>query len=136
MNIVDKLLKLDAGKIQMPEKVIKMTPKKLGIELEFPCKAINPERYSEIQEEAIELKKGDIKKISMHRTKILTLIEGCPDVFKSKELQTHFGCPTPGVLISKLLLSGEIDDLYNEIVVLNGYEKDEDDEEDKDIKNL
>lgn len=133
MNTVDKLLKLDAGKIKIPEKTVKMTLAKLGVELEFRCIAIAPEKYSEIQEGAVTLKKGDIKRIDMHKTKTMTIIEGCPDIFKSKDILEHFGCPTPKELVNKLLLSGEIDDLYNEIVQLNGYEKDEEDEEE--IKN-
>ena len=136
MNIIDKLLKLDAGKIEMPKKVVTLKLGKLGIELDFPCIAISPEKYSEIQESSIEMKKGDIKKINMHRTKVMTVIEGCPEVFKSKDVMEHFSCPTPKELVNKLLLSGEIDDLYNTIVVLNGYEKDEDDDdEENDIKN-
>lgn len=131
MNTVEKLLKLDAGKIKIPEKVVTMKLAKLGIELEFKCMAISPERYSEIQEDAVTLKKGDIKRIDMHKTKTMTIIEGCKEIFKSKEVMEHFGCPTPKELVNKLLLSGEIDDLYNEIVQLNGYEKDDEEE----IKN-
>ncbi|MDP4146516.1 MAG: XkdN-like protein [Bacillota bacterium] len=132
MNSVEKLLKLDAGKIVMPTKVVTLKLGKLdGLKLDFECKAVDPEKYSEIQENSLEIKKGDIKKINMHNTKVLTLIEGCPGVFKSKEVQEHFGCPTPKELVNKLLLSGEIDELYNNIVELSGYEKDEE----SDIKN-
>lgn len=133
MNTVEKLLKLDAGKIKMPEKVIKMTPKKLGIEVDFPCKALNPERFSEIQEDAVIMKKGDVKKIKMYAIKSLIVIDGCPEIFKSKELMDHYGCPTPKELLNKLLLSGEVDDLYDAISELSGYDRDEEDEED--IKN-
>jgi len=65
--------------------------------------------------------------------KTLIIIEGCPEVFKSKEVMDHFEAPSPKELIRKLLLSGEIDDLYNAINELSGYEKDEEDEEE--IKN-
>lgn len=133
MNTVEKLLKLDAGKIKMPEKVIKLTPKKLGIEVDFPCKALNPERFSEIQEDAVIMKKGDVKKIKMYAIKSLIVIDGCPEIFKSKELMDHYGCPTPKELLNKLLLSGEVDDLYDAISELSGYDRDEEDEED--IKN-
>lgn len=131
MNTVEKLLKIDAGKLKMPEKTVTLKLAKLGIELDFPCVAISPETYSEIQENSIEMKKGDIKRINMHKMKILTIIEGCPAVFKSKEVMDHFGCATPRDLINKLLLSGEIDDLYKTITELNGYEEDEE----EDIKN-
>lgn len=131
MNTVEKLLKIDAGKLKMPEKTVTLKLAKLGIELDFPCVAISPETYSEIQENSIEMRKGDIKRINMHKTKILTIIEGCPTIFKSKDVMEHFGCATPRDLIEKLLLSGEIDELYKTITELNGYEEDEE----EDIKN-
>lgn len=133
MNLVEKLLKIDAGAIETPTKVITIQSKKLKMPIEFPCKAVDPERYAEIQEGAVEIRKGDVKKINMYSLKTLIVIEGCPDVFKSKEVMDHFGAVSPKELIKKLLLSGEIDDLYNGINELSGYEKDEDDEEE--IKN-
>jgi hypothetical protein len=130
MNTVEKLLKMDAGKLKMPEKNIPMKLAKFdNEEFIFPCKAIDPEIMSEIQEDAVEMKKSDISKIKIYNMKIRTIIEGCP-IFKDKELMEHFNAPTPKELIKKLLISGEIDELYNKISELNGYEKDE-----EDIKN-
>jgi hypothetical protein len=126
MNAVDKLLKIDAGKLTMPEKAVKIKPAKIGEEIEFQCIAISPEKYTEIQENAYEIRKGDIKRINLGKMKTLTIIEGCPSIFKSKELLEHFQCATPKDLVNKLLLSGEVDDLYTAIVELNGYEQDED----------
>jgi len=129
MNLVEKLLKLDAGTIEIPSKVITVQSKKLKQPIEFPCKAVDAEKYAEIQEGALEIRKGDVRKINMYAMKTLIIIEGCPEVFKSKEVMDHFGVPTPKELIKKLLLSGEIDDLYNGINELSGYEKDDEDEE-------
>jgi len=129
MNLVDKLLKMDAGKIEVPSKVITVKSRKTNQTLEFPCKAVDSEKYAEIQEGALEIRKGDVKKINMYSMKTLIIIEGCPEVFKSKEVMEHFGTPTPKELIKKLLLSGEIDDLYNAINELSGYEKDDEDED-------
>lgn len=134
MNIVEKLLKIDAGKLEMPTKEVSLKLKKLGgEEFVFPCKAVDPERFAEIQENALELRKGDIKKINVYEMKVLTVIEGCPEVFKSKEVMDHFGAPTGKELIKKLLLSGEIDELKSHIDELSGYERSEKDEEE--IKN-
>ncbi|WP_407310922.1 phage tail assembly chaperone [Desulfosporosinus sp. SB140] len=137
MNIVEKLLKMDAGKIEIPSKVITIQSRKLKQPLDFPCKALDPEKYAEIQEGALELRKGDVKKINMYKMKTLIIIEGCPEVFKNEELQKHFGSPTPKELIKRLLLSGEIDDLYNGINELSGYEKDDEDKDkqEEEIKN-
>ena len=69
MNTVERLLTLDAGKIKTPEKDVKMKLKKLGgEEFTFPCKAVDPEMVSELQENALEFKKGDISKIKMYDT--------------------------------------------------------------------
>jgi hypothetical protein len=125
MNSIDKLLKMDAGKIKMPEKVVTKKLAKLGTEIDFPCVAINPKRYAEIQESAYELKGGSIRRINLDKMRTLTIIEGCPSIFKSKELMEHFSCPTPPELIAKLLIAGEIDDLFAAINELNGYEQDE-----------
>ncbi|AFM40335.1 Phage XkdN-like protein [Desulfosporosinus acidiphilus SJ4] len=129
MNLVEQLLKMDAGLLETPSKVITIPSKKLKEPLDFPCKAVDPEKYAEIQEGAVEIRKGDVKKINMYSLKTLIVIEGCPEVFKSKEIMEHFGAPTPKELVKTLLLSGEIDDLYNGINELSGYEKDAEDEE-------
>lgn len=132
MNTVDKLLKMDAGKLTIPEKEVKIKLKKFDDEeFVFLCKVVDPEKMAEIQENALELRKGDVKRIKMYEMKVLTLIEGCPDVFKNKDVMKHFGAPTPKELIKKLLLSGEIDELYNEINKLGGYEE----EDEEEVKN-
>lgn len=129
MNIVDKLLKMDAGKIKTPEKEIKLNLKKLGgEEFVFPCKAVDPEYVTELQENSIEYKKNGISKIKIYDTKVMTIVEGCPEVFKNKEVLKHFGAATPKDLVKKLLVSGEIDELKAEIDALGGYD-DEDEEE-------
>ena len=129
MNIVDKLLKMDAGKIKTPEKEIKLNLKKLGgEEFVFPCKAVDPEYVTELQENSIEFKKNGISKIKIYDTKVMTIVEGCPEVFKNKEVIKHFGAATPKDLVKKLLVSGEIDELKAEIDALGGYD-DEDEEE-------
>ena len=132
MNIVDKLLKMDAGKIKTPEKEIKMNLKKLnGEEFVFPCKAVDPEYVTELQENSIEYKKNGISKIKIYDTKVMTIVEGCPEVFKNKEVLKHFGAATPKDLVKKLLVSGEIDELKAEIDALGGY----DDEDEEEVKN-
>ncbi len=132
MNTIERLLKLDAGKLKTPEKEVKIKLKKVGEEFIFPCKAVDPEMVSELQENSIEFKKGDINKIKMYDTKVMTIIEGCPSIFKSSELMKHFGAATPKDLVKKLLVSGEIDELKGKIDKLGGYEKEDNEDE---IKN-
>jgi len=132
MNTIEKLLKADAGKLKMPEKDVIMKLKKLdNEEFIFPCKAVDPEIVAELQENAIEFNDGELEKIKVYHTKVMTIIEGCPAIFKNKELMEHFSVPTPKELVKKLLLSGEMDKLNDEINKLGGYDK----KKDKEIKN-
>lgn len=132
MNTVERLLKLDSGKIKTPEKDVKMKLKKIGEEFTFPCKAVDPEYVAELQENSIEFRKSELSKIKMYDTKVMTIIEGCPSIFKNSELIKHFNVVTPKDLVKKLLLSGEMDDLKAEIDKLGGYDKEKDEEE---VKN-
>ncbi|BDR84875.1 phage tail assembly chaperone [Clostridium tetani] len=136
MNTVEKLLALDAGELQLPTKEVTLKLGKLGgAEVTFLCKAVIPEKMAKIQDNLIEIsKKGNIQGTNMGKNKVLTVMEGCSDTFKNKDLLEHFNAPTPKELINKLLLAGEIDELYNTINELNGYEQDE--EEEEEIKNL
>ena len=135
MNIVEKLLAVDACTLQMPNKEVTLKLGKLGgAEVTFTCKAVSPEKIAKIQDKLIDFsKKGNVQGTNLGETKLLTVMEGCSDVFRNKDLLEHFNAPTPKELINKLLLAGEIDELYNTINELNGYEKDEDEEEE--IKN-
>lgn len=134
MNIVEKLLGIDSGKLEMPSKEVTLKLGKLGgEEFTFKCKAVDSEIQAEITENAMTIKKGDIKKIDLYDMKVFTVLESCKDIFKNKEVLKHFNAPTPKELVRKLLLPGELDELYNQINELNGYEKDKEDEEE--IKN-
>ena len=114
MNIIDKLMKIDAGTLEIPKAIHKMYVKKIGEELEFEIQAINPEKMDDIQQKAVKIENGEVVGVDLYKTKILTILEGCP-MFKDKELRNHFNAPTPKELIGKLLLKGEIDALVDVI---------------------
>ena len=114
MNIIDKLMKIDAGTLETPKAVHKMFVTKVGEVLEFEIEAINAEKATEIQQKAIKLENGNVSDIDLYKTKVLTIMEGCP-MFKDKKLREHFKAPTPKELINKLLLIGEVDALVNAI---------------------
>ena len=46
-NIIDKLMKIDAGMLETPKAIHKMYVKKVGQELEFEIQAINAEKATE-----------------------------------------------------------------------------------------
>lgn len=136
MNTVERLLKIDAGKIKTPTKNVVMKLRKLGDEeFTFPCKAVDPEYVAELQENSIEYADGDIDKIRVYDTKVLTIIEGCPKVFKNQDVIKHFGAATPKDLVKRLLVSGEIDYLKAEIDKLGGYDAKSRRREVEEVKN-
>ena len=132
MNIIDILMKIDAGTLETPKKVHKMYVKKIGQVLDFEIQAINAEKATEIQQKGIKLEDGNLSDIDVYKTKVLTILEGCP-MFKEKSLREHFDCPTPKELINKLLLKGEVDDLVDAINDLSDLKKIE--KVDEEIKN-
>ena len=132
MNIIDKLMKIDAGTLETPKAVHRMFVKKIGEELEFEIEAINAEKATEIQQKAIKIENGNVSDIDVYKTKVLTILEGCP-MFKDKALREHFKAPTPKELINKLLLKGEVDDLVDAINNLSDLKKIE--KADEEIKN-
>ena len=122
MNIIDKLMKIDAGTLETPKAVHKMFVKKIGEELEFEIEAINAEKATEIQQKAIKIENGNVSDIDVYKTKVLTIMEGCT-MFKDKALREHFKEPTPKELINKLLLKGEVEDLVDAINNLSDLKK-------------
>ena len=114
MNIIDKLMKIDAGMLETPTAIHEMYVTKIGEKLEFEIQAINPEKMDDIQQKAVKIENGEVVGVDLYKTKVLTIIEGCP-MFKDKGLREHFNCPTPKELIGKLLLKGEIDALVEAI---------------------
>ena len=114
MNIIDKLMKIDAGMLETPTAIHEMYVTKIGEKLEFEIQAINPEKLDDIQQKAVKIENGEVVGVDLYKTKVLTILEGCP-MFKDKALREHFNCPTPKELIGKLLLKGEIDALVEAI---------------------
>ena len=125
-------MKIDAGTLEIPKAIHKMFVKKVGEELEFEIQAINPEKATEIQQKAVKIVDGNVTDIDIYKTKVLTILEGCP-MFKDKELRNHFNAPTPKELIGKLLLKGEIDNLVDAINDLSELKEAE--KVDDEIKN-
>ncbi|UDN56653.1 phage tail assembly chaperone [Clostridioides sp. ES-S-0010-02] len=119
-NIVELLLKMDAGEIKMPSMTYKIFCKKVGIELPFECTALEPETFDELQSSGLKIENGSLKDLDNFKMKTNIILASCK-TFKDKELLKHFKSPTPRELLRKMLLAGEINDLYNKICELNGY---------------
>ena len=134
MSLIDKLLQMDKAKLmEMPTREVEMPrlSELTGESFKVKCKAIDGERYADIQRSAIDLnKKGALRNINLYEMQVLTLIEGVVEPsMKDERLIGYFGVVTPKELVKKLFLAGEIAELSNVITELSGYEKSEDEEE-------
>ncbi|RXI70505.1 phage tail assembly chaperone [Clostridium tetani] len=125
MNAVEKLFKIDEGKIKKIEKEITMKLKKLGNEeFTFIVREVDPEIISEFQEGLLEID-GSIAEISgTFNMKANLIAESCPDVFRNKELLKKFKCPTPIDFMKKIMTGGEIEKLYDFVQDVNGFTDD------------
>ena len=130
-NIVDELLKIDLGEIEVPKKIKNIYLKKLKKEFSFECVALDAEKANEIRMKSIDLASGTVDDIDMFKLQAYTVIEGCKNVFKNKDLMKHFNAPTPIELVRRLLLDGELTELSNTITELSSYQEVKDNE----IKN-
>ena len=133
MSLIDKLLQMDKSKLmEMPTKEVEFErlTKLLDEPFNVKCKAIDGERYADIQRSAVDLnKKGGLRDINLFEMQVLTVIDGVVEPsLKDKRLLAYFGCVTPKELVKKLFLAGEIAELSNIITELSGYDKDEDEE--------
>ena len=127
-NALDLLLGVDIGVVAKPRKEIHMPrlSKQLGQDVVFTIEALSADQFETVQDNALKIsgKNVDVRVTEMQ---IFTLIEGVVEPsFKNKELRNKFGAPTPKELVKKLLISGEIQYLYQEITALSGF-GDEDD---------
>ena len=130
-NIVEELLKIDLREVEIPKETKKIYLKKLKREFEFECVALDAEKANEIRMKSIDLASGTVDDIDMFKLQAYTVIEGCKNVFKNKDLMKHFNAPTPIELVRRLLLDGELTELSNTITELSSYQEVKDNE----IKN-
>nr|DAF51910.1 MAG TPA: tail assembly chaperone protein [Siphoviridae sp. ctOb14] len=137
MSLTDTLLQLDANKVaEKPTKEIeiKRLSRLAGKKVMFKCQALDGQTYGDIQRMSIDIsKKGNLQDLKIFEMQLMTCIEGTIDPnLKDQKLLDHYNASTPKELVRKMLLPGEISDLYNIINELSGYESDEDEEE---VKN-
>ena len=130
INVLDLLLGSDIGEIKLPTKQIEITrlSEIYGSPFVITCKALTPDKYEEVQDMAVNVQNKDVD-LDINLLQLFVVIEGVCDanenpMFKNKDLMNKFKVPTPKELVRKLLLSGEITNLYGEISVLSGFGED------------
>lgn len=112
MNTLDLLLKADIKDFKYPLKEIKIKrlTETLNNDVIFKIKALSLDKLKELR----ETNSGDFY--------IHTIIEGVIEPsLKDKNLIEKFSAITPVDLVKKLLVAGEIEDVYLEISKLSGY---------------
>lgn len=124
-NVIDILLNSSDEMFKMPSEVveIKRLSEAFGEEFKVMLRGLTYTRYSEIQEESIDFKTGDI---NLSKIQINTLLEGVYDLdgrllFKNKELLDKFKVHSFADLVKKILSPGEITQLYSKIEKLGGF---------------
>ena len=133
MNLIDKLMKIDAGLVKKNEGTLVMKLKRIGEEVEFNCIEVDSEKATQLDEESLNLSMNGNVELSTFNTKIKLILLGCKDL-RDENLMAHFGCQSPKDLIKRLLTKEEIGKLADYISNLGGLdEKGEDDIEN--IKN-
>lgn len=128
-NIIDELLGFDADKIEIPKKDFTIKLRKLGNkEFTFPLVAVSPEKMGKIKEDSMDMsaKNKTLKlKAVLYESQVMTIIEGCPTVFRNENVIKKFKVNTPKELVGKLFLSGEIDLIVDEIEKLSGFDSED-----------
>jgi hypothetical protein len=120
MNTIEKLLKLDSNKIQLPSKEVEITrlSKLLGEQFILKLQAVSAPEAESIREMAI--KNDDVDIIEIRKGMILAGIKE-PNL-RDESLRKHFGAATPYDLLDKLFLPGESESIYEELNKLSGYD--------------
>ncbi|MDR3595101.1 phage tail assembly chaperone [Clostridium sp.] len=136
-NIIEKLLKIDAGKLEIETKECKVDKLSeiLKEDVKFACYPVSLDVYNEIQKNSVEFdKKGNLTGVNTGEMNIQLVLEGVPDI-KDKTLLEHFGKITPKELLKdkKLFKVGDVTKLAKTISELSGITEVE--KADKEIKN-
>ena len=117
MDILDLLLKADTASFKPPEKDVKIKRLSdiLGGDAIFTLKAVSLDRLE-------ELRSSTVDGVDLHSLIVLESVKS-PN-FKSPELKEKFGTKTPLETIKKILLAGEIEELYFTTSRLSGFDRD------------
>ena len=130
-KITDLLLDADFEQIERPSKEveIKRLSNIFGEKFTVLCKALTYDKYSEIQENCIEMNSKE-PTFDLQILQLELVFNGVFDaqdgtrLFSNKELQKKFKVPHGKELVKRLLLSGEISALADTITELTGYKED------------
>lgn len=129
INALDLLLGGDMNKIKLPTKRIEITrlSEVYGYPFCVTLQAVSASKWEELQDMALKIQGKDLD-IDTNLLQIFVVMESVLDdsgkpLFKNKELMMKFGSPTPKELIKKILLSGEIVNIYGAVSDISGFKE-------------
>jgi hypothetical protein len=121
MNTIEKLLKLDFNKLQLPSKEVEITrlSELTGDQVIFKLRGVDSDTLDSIRDMAT---KGD--RYDILEARVGTVVAGVVEPnLKEPTLIKHFGVVTPYDLVKKMLTPGESEALYEIISKLSGYDE-------------
>lgn len=131
-NAMEMLLGADVGAIKLPTKQyeIPRLTEAFGAPFIITLKALSAEKWEEIQDMALNIKGKDVD-IDSNLVQIFVVMESTYEdeaatklFFKNSELMAKFDAATPKELVRKVLISGEIVNVYSEVSSLSGFKDD------------
>lgn len=136
-NAVTKLLAFDRQEVERKTGTVMMPLSKLGGEVfTFDIQELSAEMACQVQDKLVTVDQAT-GQMSTHSYKpaVMTIINGCPNVFKNNELRKHYECNTFEDLVGLLLSKGEIEKLSGEINKLSDIDMSEFVLDDAELKN-
>lgn len=136
-NAVTKLLAFDRQEVERKTGTVMMPLSKLGGEVfTFDIQELSAEMACQVQDKLVTVDQAT-GEMSTHSYKpaVMTIINGCPSVFKNNEVRKHYECNTFEDLVGLLLSKGEIEKLSAEINKLSDIDMDELNLSDSELKN-
>ena len=136
MSLIDELLKADFKQIDDKAKVkVSKLSKLLGHDVEITVQAIDGKRYRDIRNMATKTVKNKTK-FDIGQFQDNVVLNGVVDPsLKDKDLLDRFKVATPLELMDKLFYPGDINKLSDKISELSGFDEEEPEEENDEIKN-
>lgn len=128
-NAMEMLLGADVGALKLPTKQyeIPRLTAAFGAPFIITLKALSAEKWEEVQDMALNIKGKDVD-VDNNLLQTFIVMESTYEdeeatklFFKNKELMAKFNAATPKELVKKILISGEIVNVYGEVSNLSGF---------------
>lgn len=138
MNLVDKLLAVDATKLKEKKTAkfeIKRISKLIGEPFEVTLQELSTQLYQNLQLEVLD-KKGNVDYEKSYDISCKTVLKAVVDPdLKNEELQRHFGAGDPLDLVKILFKGNDLTNAAEIVGNLSGFSTEEIEDEEEALKN-